>query len=153
VDDVLGLVARGNCVLIFDGLDEVLVHLGPHDGQVFTRTLWRATEDSWQAAPGPDSSDERADRPRPSNLLLPRRTPASRSIREEPTPFPGQHRGGPAARDYLALLMVPFDEGQIHDYLQANVPHTDVDTLLDLIGSVHNLREIAHRPLTLHMIA
>ncbi|WP_250292135.1 pentapeptide repeat-containing protein, partial [Frankia sp. CiP1_Cm_nod1] len=144
---VLDLVAAGNCVLIFDGLDEVLVHLDPHAGQVFTRRLWRATEDAWRSRP----ASQRADRP--SRLLLSCRTHYFRSIRHETTHFTGQHRDGPAGPDYLALLMLPFDEEQVRAYLAANVPGADVDRLLELIDSVHNLREIAERPLTLRMIA
>ncbi|MGH3978598.1 MAG: hypothetical protein ACRDRZ_06300, partial [Pseudonocardiaceae bacterium] len=32
-------------MVVFDGLDEVLVHLNPHDQQLFTRQLWRAIGD------------------------------------------------------------------------------------------------------------
>ncbi|WP_239394846.1 NACHT domain-containing NTPase, partial [Frankia sp. CiP3] len=147
VEEVLDLVASGNCVLIFDGLDEVLVHLEPHAGQVFTRTLWRAAEELWRSQP----AGARANRP--SKLLLSCRTHYFRSIRDETNHFTGQHRDGPTSADYLALLMLPFDEDQIRAYLEANVPGADVDRLLDLIDSVHNLREIAERPLTLRMIA
>ncbi|MGH4017464.1 MAG: pentapeptide repeat-containing protein, partial [Pseudonocardiaceae bacterium] len=146
-EQVLDLVAGGDCVLIFDGLDEVLVHLDPHAGQVFTRTLWRATEDTWRSRP--------ADRKpaRPSKLLLSCRTHYFRTIRHETTHFTGQHRDGPATADYLALLMLPFGEEQVRAYLTANLPGADIDRLLDLIDSVHNLREIAERPLTLRMVA
>ncbi|MCL9760237.1 NACHT domain-containing NTPase, partial [Frankia sp. AiPa1] len=147
VQAVLELVAGGTCVLIFDGLDEVLVHLEPHAGQVFTRTLWRAAEDLWRAQP----ADARADRP--SKLLLSCRTHYFRSIRDETNHLTGQHREGPVGSDYLALLMLPFGEAQIRAYLAANVEGADVDRLLELIGSVHNLREIAERPLTLRMVA
>ncbi|MBW0010772.1 MAG: hypothetical protein JO063_11760, partial [Pseudonocardiales bacterium] len=146
-DQVLDLVAGGDCVLIFDGLDEVLVHLDPHAGQVFTRTLWRATEDTWRFRPADRKSA------RPSKLLLSCRTHYFRTIRHEMTHFTGQHRDGPATTDYLALLMLPFDEEQVRAYLAANLPGADVDRLLDLIDSVHNLREIAERPLTLRMVA
>jgi hypothetical protein len=155
VDAVFRLLGQGNCVLIFDGLDEALVHLTPDQGQRFTRILWRATEQTWQDArrvkgspaggPGPGPG-------RPSRLLLSCRTHYFRSIRDEATHFTGQHRDGPAAPDYLALLMLPFGELQIREYLRVNVPDTDIDELITLIDSVHNLREIAERPLTLHMI-
>ncbi|MGH3937744.1 MAG: NACHT and WD40 repeat domain-containing protein, partial [Pseudonocardiaceae bacterium] len=151
-DEVLDLVAHGNCVLIFDGLDEVLVRLDPHQGQNFTRTLWRATEGTWQTSRVAQPGRPRSRPDRPSKLLLSCRTHYFRSIRDETTHFTGQHRDGPAASNYLALLMLPFDEGQIRDYLRANLPGADVDRLLDLIDSVHNLREIAERPLTLRMI-
>ncbi|MGH3808626.1 MAG: NACHT domain-containing protein, partial [Pseudonocardiaceae bacterium] len=146
-EQVLDLVAGGDCVLIFDGLDEVLVHLDPYAGQVFTRTLWRATEDTWRSRPADRKSA------RPSKLLLSCRTHYFRTIRHETTHFTGQHRDGPATTDYLALLMLPFNEEQVRAYLTANLPGADVERLLDLIDSVHNLREIAERPLTLRMVA
>ena len=160
--EVLDLVGRGNCVLIFDGLDEILVHLSPHQGQVFTRTLWRATEDAWlarhgrdtgdrpdsqhgpnRAAPHPPVPSSPAPSPAvPSKLLLSCRTHYFRSVREETAHFTGQHRDGPVTRDYLALIMLPFSEEQIREYLAGNVPDADVDALMELIGSVHNLREM-----------
>ncbi|MCM3924351.1 pentapeptide repeat-containing protein [Frankia sp. AiPs1] len=144
---VLDVVAEGDCVLIFDGLDEVLVHLEPQAGQRFTRMLWRATEDTWQSR----SADRRG--ARPSRLLLSCRTHYFRSIRHETNHFTGQHRDGPVSADYLALLMLPFGEEQVRAYLSANVPGADADRLLELLDSVHNLREIAERPLTLRMVA
>jgi hypothetical protein len=44
VADVLDRIRLGGCLVIFDGLDEVLVHLSAADQQAFTRQLWRATE-------------------------------------------------------------------------------------------------------------
>ncbi|MCL9794591.1 pentapeptide repeat-containing protein, partial [Frankia sp. AgKG'84/4] len=144
---LLDLVAEGNCILIFDGLDEVLVHLDPHAGQVFTRMLWRATEDVRRTR---DSERQAA---RPSRLLLSCRTHYFRSIRDEAGHLTGQHRDGPRGADYLALLMLPFDEEQVRAYLTANVPGRDADRLLALIASVHDLGELSQRPLTLRMVA
>ncbi|HEX6523056.1 MAG TPA: pentapeptide repeat-containing protein [Streptosporangiaceae bacterium] len=149
---VLAAIARGNCMVIFDGLDEVLVHLDPHQGQLFVRALWRAID-----LPG------RAHRPaarntgsdpaiRPTRLLLTCRTHYFRSVRDEVGSFTGQDRDGPAGRDYLALLMLPFGEEQVRAYLAANVPGMDVDALLALIDSVHDLRELTERPLTLSYV-
>ena len=105
--------------------------------------------------PGRAARRERKAEPRkaePSKLLLSCRTHYFRSIRDETTHFTGQHRDGPVAREYLALLMLPFNEAQIREYLHQNVPDAKVDELFELISSVHNLREIAERPLTLRMI-
>ena len=142
-DELLDQVAEGGCVLIFDGLDEVLVHLEPADGQRFTHAMWRATEDTWRSG---------RRRGRPSRLLLSCRTHYFRSIRDEASHLTGQHRDGPVAESYLALLMLPFGDQQVRDYLRANVLGADVDALLKVIDDVHNLREIASRPLTLRMI-
>ncbi|MCV7355896.1 pentapeptide repeat-containing protein [Mycolicibacterium fluoranthenivorans] len=144
VDDVVTCIRQGQCLVIFDGLDEVLVHLPPQEQQLFTRTLWRATADL-------GSTTMTSDRLR-SKLLLTCRTHFFRSIRDEATHFSGQDRESAIGRDHLALLMVPFTEPQIRAYIAANVPDVDVDAVIATIDATHNLRELATRPLTLRMI-
>src|SRR5215475_2181980 len=162
-EDVLAAVAAGNCLVIFDGLDEVLVHLSPHQGQLFVRALWHATElapsprrsrGTGRGAPGSagTGAPDAGCAGRPSRLLLTCRTHYFRSVREEVGQFTGQDRDGPRGRDYLALLMLPFSEQQVRAYLAANVPGADADALLELMDSVHNLRELAERPLTLSFV-
>ncbi|QIS14811.1 NACHT and WD40 repeat domain-containing protein [Nocardia arthritidis] len=146
-DEVLSTMEHGNCVVVFDGLDEALVHLSPADGQAFTRTLWRAIEKTAPRLP------YRLPATTPSKLLLSCRTHYFRSIRHEITHFTGQHRGGPQAHDYLSLLMLPFDDEQIGAYLGKHVPGADIAALLEMISSVHNLREMAERPFLLQLIS
>jgi hypothetical protein len=50
-------------------------------------------------------------------------------------------------------LLLPFTETQIRAYLQAALPGADTYALLKLIGDVHNLRELAERPLLLKLVA
>ena len=141
VNDVIARIRRGGCLVIFDGLDEVLVHLSLADQQAFTRQLWRATE-AQPAGPA-------------SKLLLSCRTHFFRTIRDETTHFTGQDRDGPRASEYLALLMLPFDEDQIRTYLQANLGVTPerVTEFIDMLAGIHNLMELAQRPLTLRLLA
>ncbi|MGW6931039.1 pentapeptide repeat-containing protein, partial [Lentzea sp. NPDC054927] len=125
-------------VVIFDGLDEVLVHLSPHKRQLFTRQLWRAL---------PAESNAR--------MLLSCRTQYFRTIRDEADFFTGQTRQGLRSSDYLALLMLPFTEDQIREYLEGNLDRDAewVDRFLETIGAVHNLTELAQRPITLRLIS
>ncbi|MGH8931610.1 MAG: NACHT domain-containing protein, partial [Egibacteraceae bacterium] len=129
---------QGDAVVVFDGLDEVLVHLNPHDQQLFTRQLWRALGEGWAA-----------------KMLLTCRTQYFRTIREEITYFTGEDRHGLRGKDYLALLMLPFREQQVREYLAANLDRDAgwVDGFLDTIGTVHDLPDLARRPLTLRLIA
>lgn len=147
VDDVAKAINDGNCLMIFDGLDEALVHLSPHEGQRFTRMLWRSTEESWRDV------SENGGRPHRSKLLLSCRTQYFRSVQDEAAHFTGQDRDGPRARQYLTLMMMPFDEMQVRDYLRANVSHANTNALMDTLNAVHNLRELAARPLTLRLIS
>ncbi|MGQ0777575.1 MAG: NACHT domain-containing protein [Pseudonocardiales bacterium] len=129
---------QGDAVVVFDGLDEVLVHLTPHDQQLFTRQLWRVI--------GAGSS---------AKMLLTCRTQYFRTIRDEITFFTGEGRHGLRGEDYLALLMLPFREQQVREYLAANLNRDAgwVNGFLDTIKAVHNLPDLARRPLTLRLIA
>ena len=162
-DDVLAAIAAGNCLVIFDGLDEMLVHLTDRQGQEFTRTLLSATEAFWRArrqnrqTAGPGARSDTTPHggaPTPvSRLLLSCRTHYFRTVADETGHLTGQDRGGPSAEAWLVLFMLPFDEQQIRQYLQANVPGADVDALMALLGEVHDLRGLAERPLALAMIS
>ncbi len=129
---------QGDAVVVFDGLDEVLVHLNPHDQQLFTRQLWRALGE------GPSAK-----------MLLTCRTQYFRTIRDQTTYFTGAGRHGLRGEDYLTLLMLPFREPQVREYLAANLDRDAawVDGFLDTIRAVHDLPDLARRPLTLRLIA
>lgn len=153
-DDVLTTVAAGNCLVIFDGLDEMLVHLTERQGQEFTRTLMQATEAFWRTRRRRDKGKADLGAGQPvSKLLLSCRTHYFRSVAEETGHLTGQDRGGPTAEAWLVLFMLPFNEEQIREYLAANVPGADVDALMALLGEVHDLRGLAERPLSLAMIS
>ncbi len=50
------------------------------------------------------------------------------------------------------LRLLPFNETQIRSYFAANLPSTPVDQIMELLGQVHNLRELAERPYLLNLI-
>ncbi|MBV8541347.1 MAG: pentapeptide repeat-containing protein, partial [Pseudonocardiales bacterium] len=137
-DVVRGRLRQGDAVVVFDGLDEVLVHLSLHDQQLFTRQLWRALGEGSGA-----------------KMLLTCRTQYFRTIREEVTFFTGAGRQGLRGEDYLALLMLPFRDDQVREYLAANLDRDAgwVDGFLDTVRAVHDLPDLACRPLTLRLIA
>ena len=143
VDNVLATVQDELTLVIFDGLDEVLVHLSPGDGQRLTRSLLEVLN------LGKQNSQEEDPRTR---LLLSCRTQFFRSIEEEFSFFDGQGRENKRGRDYLVLTLLPFDEDQIREYLRRNIPEANTDRLLETIRSVHNLRELASQPVLLNMI-
>ncbi|WP_439661666.1 eIF2A-related protein [Lentzea sp. HUAS TT2] len=136
--DVVRERLEDRTVIVFDGLDEVLVHLSPHNRQLFTRQLWRAL---------PAESNAR--------MLLTCRTQYFRTIRDEADFFHGHTRQGLRSGDYLALLMLPFTNAQIREYLEGNLDRDTewVDRFLDTIRAVHNLTELAQRPITLRLIS
>ena len=131
-------IAQGGAVVIFDGLDEVLVHLEPADQRLFTAQLFRAVE-------------ERSG----SRMLLTCRTQYFRTLRDEAGYFVGHDREGLRGENYLALVMLPFRPEQVRAYLAANLGWDDarVGEFLDTIAAVHDLTDLARRPVTLKMIA
>ncbi|MGH3569580.1 MAG: NACHT domain-containing protein, partial [Pseudonocardia sp.] len=137
-DVVRGRLHQGDAVVVFDGLDEVLVHLSPHDQQLFTRQLWRAVGEGSGA-----------------RMLLTCRTQYFRTIRDQVTFFTGESRHGLRGEDYLALLMLPFREQQVREYLAANLDRDAawVEGFLATVAAVHDLPDLARRPLTLALIA
>ena len=143
VDDVLATVQDEQTLVIFDGLDEVLVHLSPGDGQRLTRSVLEVLN--------LDDRGSQEENPR-TRLLLSCRTQFFRNVEEEFSFFDGQGRENKRGKDYLVLTLLPFDEDQIREYLRRNIPEADTDRLLETIRSVHNLRELASQPVLLNMI-
>ena len=141
VDEVLDIIRKERTLVIFDGLDEVLVHLSPGDGKRLTRSLLEVL-----ALSKPSSEGEV---PR-TRLLLSCRTQYFRTVEEEFAFFNGQARE--RGEGSLVLTLLPFNEDQIREYLRRNVPDSNPVQLLDLIRSVHNLGELASQPVLLDMI-
>jgi WD40 repeat protein/uncharacterized protein YjbI with pentapeptide repeats len=135
VKAIRDLVKEGG-VAIFDGLDEVLVHLTIQQGQQFTRQLLGL------APPG--SSRGR--------LLITCRTHYFRTFKEQASHFRLEGRENVKGEDYRALLLLPFDEQQIRAYLRNSFPGDNPDAMWEFIQSVHNLSELAERPYTLSLI-
>ena len=139
LDDVLQWAQTG-ALVIFDGLDEVLVKLSAADGQTFTRGLLGLRA----LIPDP------ARRPK---LLISCRTHYFRTLRDQQNHFTGQERAGPDADAFRALILLPLTDAQVRGYLTAALPDTDPDQLLATIAAVHNLTELTQRPYTLKLVA
>ena len=145
--EVIRGVREAGALVIFDGLDEVLVHLTPSGGQAFIREIWRILPPPPVAGQGANSP------PKPGKLLVSCRTHYFRTLRAQQNWFTGEERDGVRAGRYASLLLVPFSEAQIARYLELNLPGREQDRILELIASVHNLPELAERPYTLSLIA
>ena len=142
-DDMLDAIRGEPTLIVFDGLDEVLVHLSPGDGHRLTRSLLEVLTLS---EPGVKTEPPR------TRLLLSCRTQYFRTVKEEFTFFDGQGRERVRGKDYLVLTLLPFDEDQIREYLRRNVPDSDPDQVLEMIRAVHDLRALASQPVLLDMI-
>ncbi len=145
--EIKALVQSGQAVAIFDGLDEVLVHLTEDQGKRFTRQLWSILPLRRTPAKEGEPTGPRG------KLVISCRTHYFRTLREEKNHFLGEDREEISASDYRALVLLPFTTEQIEEYLAKNLPGQDVEKLLDLIRSIHNLEELAERPYMLKLIA
>ena len=143
VDDLLETIRSENTLVIFDGLDEVLVHLSPGDGQRLTRSLLEVL------TLAESNKEKSASRTR---LLLSCRTQYFRNIKEELAFFDGQGRERVRGEDYIVFTLLPFTEDQIREYLARNIPDSDPERLFDMIRSVHDLGALASQPVMLNMI-
>jgi len=143
--DVLLAIDQG-AVVIFDGLDEVLSRLQDKQGLTFTANLLRVLPDAC-ARRRPDATA-----PAPK-VLLSCRTQFFRSLTEQHNHLTGEHRGAQPATQYRAVVLRPFTEDQIRDYLKAALPGADIEVLMQRIASVHNLTDLSKRPFTLKLVA
>jgi len=93
--DIIRLVQEEGALAIFDGLDEVLVHLSPGAGQRFTRQLFHILPPSFFGLRAP-----RAPGVLRGRLLLSCRTHYFRTLRDQKTHFTGEGREGIRPDDF-----------------------------------------------------
>ncbi|XSS51603.1 pentapeptide repeat-containing protein [Propionibacteriaceae bacterium Y1923] len=129
-------------VVIFDGLDEALVHMNASDGAAFTRGLLGLI----------DTAGRRKNVAVPPKVLVSCRTQYFRTLDEQRNHLAGQERGTKTPDQFTALQLLPFTEAQYTRYLSLVDPRLDTEAALALLRSTHNLEELASRPATLAMI-
>ncbi|HYL74198.1 MAG TPA: TIR domain-containing protein [Bryobacteraceae bacterium] len=140
--ELINLVQKDGALVIWDGLDEVLVHLDPHPGQMFTRQLFRILPPA------------RKGELRRGRMLISCRTHYFRTLRDQQTHFTAEDRDNVRPEDYRApFVLLPFTQEQIREYIVHTLPKEDPDRVLETIKAVHNLTEMAERPYTLSLIA
>jgi nucleoside phosphorylase/uncharacterized protein YjbI with pentapeptide repeats len=140
VEQIRSWIGAG-ALIIFDGLDEALVKLSEADGTEFTRRLL-----SLVPADGRDG-------PSRPKVLISSRTQYFRTLRDERNHFTGEERGEKTSEAFESMLLLPFTDEQVTRYLRAVLPESDAERVLDTINSVHNLSELAHRPVALRFVA
>jgi WD40 repeat protein/DNA polymerase III delta prime subunit len=139
--ELIGLVQNQGALVIWDGLDEVLVHLEPDPGQKFTRQLFRILP--------PARKGER----RPGRMLISCRTHYFRTLRDQQNHFRAEGRDNLRTEHFRPpFVLLPFSPDQVRHYLELSLPEEDPQRVMDLFKSVHNLEEMAERPYTLSLI-
>ncbi|MCF6437232.1 pentapeptide repeat-containing protein [Pseudoalteromonas sp. MMG022] len=129
-------------LLIFDGLDEVLVKLTDNGGQRFTNQLFKFLTDLKQRLPEQNIK-----------MLLSCRTQYFPSLHQQIDHFTNSERGGYKTDRIEAMILLPFNEQQIITYLRHSLPGLDPDDILAMIASVHDLTDLSKRPYTLKLVS
>lgn len=164
---VIRLAREEGALVIFDGLDEKLVHLDAAQSLQFVRELWSLLPPRTGARPevhllGPGGKRRRLVKPaapamagRPGRMIISCRSHYFKTLRDQSSFFVGQRREGVTADHYRACILLPFKEEQIRRYF-AHVPGMTperVDSTMALLASVHNLTELSQRPYLLSLIS
>ena len=137
--DLLRLVREEGALIIFDGLDEKIVHLTQDRARDFIRMLWSALPPAAQKS---------------GKLLLSCRSHYFRDVWSQNAMLTGEDRDGIDRSQYPAFCLLPFDERQIRDYLVSFLGDAKRGgEAFDLIASIHNLRDLAERPYLLSLIS
>lgn len=130
----VGWLSTTTCLVIFDGLDELLVKFNQRLGDATTQRLLGVLD----VVP--------PDRRVQTKVLLTCRTHYFPTLRAQRTHFLLRDRSDLKADSYRAMVLLPFAEEQIRSYLAQAIPSTPVDTVLDMVHSIHNLSELSKRP-------
>ena len=138
--EVLQLVRQQSAVIIFDGLDEKIVHMDSKMAQGFIRELW--------AALPPYQSGE----PCRGKLILSCRSHYFPTITAQRTLLCGEGREEIRDNDYRACLVLPFSTPQIQAYLRGALGDERGDHAWEVITSIHNLEDLSSRPYLLGLI-
>ncbi len=136
-DQILRMVQKEGALIIFDGLDEKLVHLEPGRGKDFIRTLWGVLP------PGRSNG----------KMIISCRSHYFPDVASQASMLTGEQREGIDRSKFPAFCLLPFNDAQIREYLEKVVGEARVDEVMALIHSVHNLLDLATRPYLLDFIA
>ena len=137
---IIDAVRTRGALIIFDGLDEVLTQ----DAERFIRELWSILPTALLAQKSHSVG----------KMLLSCRTHYFKSIADQNRMLLGEYREQMSGKSlYRGYLMLPFGDKEIRDYLTITFPDRDIDALLEMFASIHNVSELAKRPFNLWLIS
>jgi len=145
--EVLSLVRSKGALILFDGLDEKLVHLPPSRAQEFIRTLWGVLPSASRTAAA--SAQEK---PR-GKMLISCRSHYFRDVWDQNAMLVGEDREGLSRKNFPALCLLPFNEEQVLGYLTSLLGNPEeARKAFERIASIHDLEDLAQRPYLLKLI-
>jgi WD40 repeat protein/Cdc6-like AAA superfamily ATPase len=134
-------------VTIIDGIDEVLPHLDTRRQNLLLTEFWKLVPDFRSKL------DNKEPEGKKHKIILSCRTHFFKSVTEQAAFFRGNERGmTDEEKDFSSCILLPFDEGQIAEYLKQTFPGKDEKVLIQTLKEVHNLFELSQRPVLLDFI-
>lgn len=134
VSTIFDIIQRGKAFVIFDGLDEVTVHLkDDRRANAFIKELKEVVLVN-----------------KNNKILFSCRTHYFRNIQEQFSMLCGQDRERIQKKDFMSLELLPFSWEQIEAYCKKKKINFKV--FKDIVKSIHNLEEISQRPYSLKLI-
>jgi WD40 repeat protein len=144
--DLKSLLADNQVLVIFDGLDEVLVQLSsPSLCSDFVSMLYRLLPIVGQ---GRDAKPA-------GKMIVACRSHYFPSVAEQNATLLQYGKDKMRANLFTGVMLLPFSQKQIKSYLRLTLPDaTDerVEQVFDLLASVHNLLDVGSRPMNLSLL-
>ncbi len=136
INELIEQIKEGKYIVIFDGLDEVLVHLTPKQSNTFIHTLLKLREGNSN-----------------TKMLLACRTHYFKNIEEQKDLFVEQDRESISEKEYFMLTLRPMNWKQIEEYVKKNLPDITFESFKKTIKSIHNLEGLVTKPFHLKLIS
>ena len=156
--EVIDFIRSRKALVIFDGLDEITNKYTIDVGRIIYRQLISIVPGSvWED----DARRRRAQQSGPAygpprggpSILLSCRSQYFADFAAERGFLTDSDRSGLKLQEDISVyVMLPFNPGQIRDYLARNLPEDDRDRALKLIESTYDLGALARRPILLRYI-
>ncbi|MCC5805799.1 MAG: TIR domain-containing protein [Opitutales bacterium] len=143
VEDLIYAVRKEKGLIIFDGLDEKIISMSEAARRNFIRELWRVMPSDAFVRPSSSGC---------GRLIISCRSHYFPDVHSQSSGFLAQDRANVRPTDYLACVMLPWEEQHIRDYLTAMIGSEAVDRAMEMIEAVHNLKDLSTRPYLLHLI-
>ncbi|MGL4767599.1 MAG: NACHT and WD40 repeat domain-containing protein, partial [Formosimonas sp.] len=164
ITQLIELLHQGKVLVIFDGLDERTTGMSAQEAQRFIRQLWRIIPQeqltAWRSyvqAKREHSVNSSRPEPKPptvmGKMIITCRTHYFRSLNEAKSTFKDNLRGDTQQDDFQIYHLLPFNEQQIRQYLSLKLPSYNTDEILEMFSRIHNLSDLAKRPLLLNLIS
>ena len=169
--EIVRLVKEEGALIIFDGLDEKIVHLSTADAGNFIRELWKVlpvdsrsgdtlvADESRESPPATgvspllESVGGDVAPPKRGRLIISCRSHYFQDVWNQQAMLTGNDRAPVKAKHYKAVVMLPFGDGQITSYITQVFGKERTESIRELMEEVHNLSELAQRPYLLSVIA